>query len=60
MEGCKSKENMYGQQENFGSMQTMLWDGNRKYMLIAVILVILGGAGFYVYKKKKGGFGRRN
>jgi hypothetical protein len=58
--GCQQKENMYGKKENFGSMKSMLWEGNRKYILIAVILAIIGGGvGFYVYKKKKGGFGRR-
>jgi len=56
----KDKQMSYGHQENFGSMKSMLWEGWRKYVLISVIVAIIGGGvGFYVYKKRKGGFGRR-
>jgi len=57
----EQKKIYYGQQENFGatSMSDIFFKDWHKYVTILVIVALLGGVGFFIYKKKKGGFGRR-
>jgi LPXTG-motif cell wall-anchored protein len=52
---------MKNSKSQFGGATTdFFFKGNRKWIFITVMVLLLGGIGFYIYKKRKNRFGKRH